>query len=344
MSAAEIGFGRYFTSHMFLMEWEQGRGWHSPRTVPYGALSLDPAAAVFHYGQQVFDGFKAFRTHDRRIVLFRADKHLQRMRDGAVRLSLPEIEIERVLDGITELVMMDRDWVPYSPGTSLYIRPALVATETFLGVRSAKKCLLFVIMSPAGSFYGKDTGFLRIWTERQDTRAAPGGVGSSKTGANYAASLRAAESAKKRGFAQVLWLDASEHRYLEEVGTMNLFLRIGDELITPPTGDTILAGVTRDSVLTLAGDWGIRASVRSVSLDEVLDAGRSGTLKEVFGSGTAAVIAPVAEIATLSETVKVPPPDASSWATRFKDEITGIQYGKRPDRHGWLKTVMQELA
>ena len=339
LDEADLGFGRVFAPHMFLMEWEQGRGWHSPRVEPYGPLSLDPASAVLHYGQGMFEGFKAFRKPDGRIAIFRPDRHLQRMRDGAARMAMPQIETEALLDGIVELVRLDRDWVPRSPGTSLYVRPTLIATEAFLGVRASKKCLLYVISSPVGSFYGKDADHLRIWVERGQTRAAPGGLGSSKTGANYAASLNAAESAKKRGYAQVLWLDAKEHRFLEEVGTMNLFVRIGDELITPPIGDTILAGVTRDSILTLAKDWGIKASVCAVSLDEVSGAGRAGTLKEVFGSGTAAVVAPVAELATESETLRIPPPDASSWSTRFREEITGIQYGLRPDRHGWMKIV-----
>ncbi len=339
LNEADLGFGQIFAPHMFLIEWEQGRGWHSPRVEPYGPLSLDPASAVLHYGQAMFEGFKAFRTPGGHIAMFRPDRHLQRMRDGAARLAMPQIETEDLLGWIMGLVRVDRDWVPHRPGTSLYVRPTLIATEAFLGVRASKRCLLYVILSPMGSFYGNDSEHLRIWVERGQTRAASGGLGSSKTGANYAASLNAAESANKRGYAQVLWLDAKEHRFLEEVGTMNLFVRIGDDLITPPVGDTILAGVTRDSVLTLARDWGIKASVRPISLDEVLSAGRSGSLKEVFGSGTAAVVAPVAELATESDTLKVPPPDVSSWSTRFREEITGIQYGLRPDRHGWMKTV-----
>lgn len=339
MDPAALGFGRVFTPHMFKMEWEEGRGWHSPRVEPYGPLSLDPATAIFHYGQELFEGFKAFRTASGRVVLFRPDKSLQRMSVGAARLAVPQIDIETTLGHIVELVRIDRDWVPSMPGTSLYVRPTLIATEAFLGVRASSKFLLFVILSPAGSFYGKDAEHLRIWAERKYTRAAPGGLGSAKTSSNYAASLGAALDAKKRGYAQVLWLDAKEHCYLEEVGTMNLFLRIGEELVTPPLGDTVLPGVTRDSILTLAREWGISATEKRISLEEVLSEGKKGNLKEVFGAGTAAVVAPVAEIASDSGSVNVPVPAPDSWVTRFKEEITGIQYGLRSDRHGWLRAV-----
>ncbi len=324
------------------MEWEQGSGWTSPRIEKYAPLQLDPASEVLHYGQELFEGFKAFRTPDSRIVAFRPEANLQRMRNGAARMAMPEIDTESTLSGILDLINLDRDWVPTAPGTSLYVRPTLIASEAFLGVRAATKFTLFVISSPVGSFYGKDSHHLRIWVEPHLTRAAPGGLGASKTSANYAASLSASAEAKKRGYAQVLWLDAREHRFVEEVGTMNLFARIGDELITPPAGDSILAGITRDSVLTLAKDWGLKATMRPLSLDELFSAGRKGTLKELFGTGTAAVIAPVAELASATESVQVPTPNESSWCTRFRDEITGIQYGTRPDRHKWLTAVPVE--
>lgn len=335
----KLGFGQYFTDHMFLMDWDRSHGWHDPRIVPYGPISLDPAAAVLHYGQELFDGFKAFRGDDDVVRLFRPDRHWKRMRDGAVRLCMPPVDEMLAHAGLVELIRIDRRWVPQAPGTALYARPVVIATEPFLGVRPAERYLFFLILSPVGAYYAEGMNPVRIWVEREHSRAARGGLGATKTGANYAASLYSAFEAKKRGFAQVLWLDAAEHEYLEEVGTMNLFLRIGDEVVTPPLGGTILPGVTRDSVITLLGDWGIRVTERRIGLSEVVAAHRSGALKEVFGTGTAAVISPVGELATDGERIIVGGGKIGELSARLYDEITGLQRGTRPDRHGWLVAV-----
>jgi branched-chain amino acid aminotransferase len=336
-----LGFGKYFTDHMFVAEWAPGKEWHGARVVPYGPFSLDPAAGVFHYGQAMFDGMKAFRAASGKVNLFRLDRHSQRMHRGAPRLSMPAPPAQLVADGITAVVRADRDWVPSALGTALYVRPTLIATEPFLGVRPAERYTLFVILSPVGGYYG-DGGLkpVKIHVEDRYTRAAPGGLGGVKAGANYAASLYAAEVARKHGFAQVLWLDAAAHKTFEEVGTMNLFVRLGDELCTPPLKDTILEGVTRDCVLTLARGWGLRVSERAITIDEVLAAQRSGSLKEVFGCGTAAVISPVGELSYAGERIVIGGGAVGEVAHRLYDEITGIQYGTRPDPAGWLTEVV----
>lgn len=339
-SEATLGFGKHFTDHMFVMDWSSSKGWHDPRVVPYGPLSLDPAAAVLHYGQALFEGLKAFRTHDRHINLFRVDRHCRRMAEGAPRLCMPPPPPEILREGLLKLIKTDQEWVPSSVGTALYIRPTLIATEPFLGVRPAERYTLFVILSPVGAYYAEGLKPVKIFVEDRYTRAAPGGLGAIKAAANYAASLLAGETARKQGFAQVLWLDANSHRQFEEVGTMNLFVRIGDELITPALKDTILSGVTRDCVLTLARAWGIAASERAISIDEVIAAHQAGTLREVFGSGTAAVVSPVGELAYRNEKYSIADGQIGELARRLYDEITGIQYGHRPDTQGWLTEVV----
>jgi branched-chain amino acid aminotransferase len=332
-------FGRVFTDHMALADWDESQGWTDPRVVPYGNFSLDPAAAVFHYGQAIFDGLKAFRTADGRVRLFRADRHCRRLADGAARLCMPSVNPEWMLELLVGLVRADRDWVPASPGTALYLRPTLIATEPFLGVRPSSRCLFFIIGSPVGPYQGAAFAPAKIWVEDQFVRAAPGGLGAVKAGANYVASLLAAEEAKKRGFDQVLWTDAVAHRHLEEVGTMNLVVVIGDEIVTPALDGTILGGVTRDSVLTLCRDWGLRVSERRVAVDELLDAERSGHLREVFGCGTAAVITPVGQLGWKDRTLVINGGQPGALAKRLFSAITDIQYGRTPDTHGWITEV-----
>jgi branched-chain amino acid aminotransferase len=334
-----VGFGKHFTDHMFVMDWTKDRGWHDGRIEPYGPLSLDPAAAVLHYGQAMFEGLKAFRGQDGKVRLFRVDRHCKRMAAGAPRLCMPSPDPEIMRQAILEAVAVDADWVPSSPGTALYIRPTLVANEAFLGVRPAERYLFFIIHSPVGAYYAEGMKPVKIWVEKSHVRAAPGGLGSIKAGANYAASLFAAEHARKAGYAQVLWLDAVEHRYLEEVGTMNLFLKIRGELVTPPLGGTILGGVTRDCVLTLAKRWGLPVAERPVSIDEIRAAYAGGGLEEVFGTGTAAVISPVGELALGEERLVINDGAIGETARRLYDEITGIQYATRPDPDGWLTDV-----
>jgi len=336
---AGLVFGRVFTDHMAIADWTEADGWTDARVVPYGNFSLDPAAAVFHYGQEIFDGMKAFRTADGHVQLFRPDRHARRLAEGAARLCMPAADPDLSLAMLLALVGLDRDWVPKSPGTSLYIRPTLIATEPFLGVRPSKRYTYFIIASPVGAYHGEGFTPAKIWIEDRFVRAAPGGLGAVKAGANYAASLLAAEEARKRGYDQVLWTDAIEHNHLEEVGTMNLCVLIGDELITPALDGTILGGVTRDSVLTLARAWGLQTSERAIGVDELISAHRHGTLREVFGCGTAAVITPVGELGWKGERLVVNGGQPGVLARRLLDAITDVQYGRAPDQHGWMTLV-----
>ena len=337
-----LGFGKHFADHMFVAEWTSQRGWHDARIVPYGPMSFDPAASVLHYGQAMFEGMKAFRGADGKVRLFRVERHSRRMAEGAPRLCMPPPDPEMMQQAITELVRIDSAWVPSSPGTALYIRPTLVASEAFLGVRPADHYTYFIITSPVGAYYEAGVKPVKIWVERSFVRAPQGGLGAVKASANYAASLLAAENARKAGYAQVLWLDAAEHKWLEEVGTMNLVLKIRGELVTPPLQGSILAGVTRDCVMTLARDWGMKVVERPISLDEVIAAHRDGSLEEVFGTGTAAVISPVGELAVGTgpgDRLVIHDGVIGETAKRLYDEITGIQYATRPDPHGWLTEV-----
>jgi branched-chain amino acid aminotransferase len=336
---AELVFGRTFTDHMALVDYEVTHGWHEPRVVPYEALSLDPASAVLHYGQAMFEGLKAFRGADNQVRLFRIDRHCRRMSEGAGRLCMPAVDTALMREVIEALVRVDSDWVPSAPGTALYIRPTLIATEPFLGVRPSKRYLFFVIASPVGPYAGEAFTPARIWVEDKFVRAAPGGLGGVKAGANYVASLLAAEEAKKRGYSQVLWTDANEHHYLEEVGTMNMIVRIKDEFVTPPLEGTILAGVTRDSIMTLLREWGFQVSERSVGMEEIISAHKRGDLREMFGCGTAAVITPVGELGWKGESLSVNGGQPGDMARRLFETITGIQYGRTPDTHGWMTAI-----
>ncbi len=335
----ELGFGTVFTDHMFVMEFQEDKGWYDPRIEPYGPLSLEPAAAVLHYAQALFEGLKAFRGRDGKIRLFRPQKHVERMNATARRMCIPPVDPDLALRSLTTLVDVDREWVPGTVGTSLYIRPTLVATEPFLGVRPARQYLYFVILSPVGAYYPEGLNPVRIKVIDRYVRACPGGLGEAKTGANYAASLYAAEEAKHEGFTQVLWLDGVHRRFIEEVGTMNIMLRIADEVITPPLAGTILPGVTRDAALTLMREWGLRVSERQVSIDEVQEAAARGTLQEVWGTGTAAVISPVGELAYRGQRIVVNGGRIGELTRRLYDAIVAVQYGTAPDTHGWTVEV-----
>jgi len=335
-AVSELGFGRHFTDHMFVMDWSEPAGWHEPRVVPYGTNALEPAASCFHYGQTMFEGMKAFRQKDGRVVLFRPERHCRRMAEGAPRLCMPAPDPAELQEAIATVVRADADWVPDAPGTALYIRPTLVATEAFLGVRPAKQYKLFVILSPVGAYYPEGLNPVKLWVEERYVRAPPGGLGWTKAGANYAASLLAAEEARRRGFSQVLWLDALSHELCEEAGVMNLFVKIGDEVLTPPLAGTILGGVTRDCVLTLLREWGVPVAERAPSIEELLAARRAGRLAEVFGTGTAAVISPVGELGYRDERVVVNDGRIGPLSKRLYDAITAIQYGEVADTHGWI--------
>ena len=334
-----LGFGKFFTDHMAIVEYHSDKGWYDARVVPYGPLSLDPSAAVLHYGQELFEGIKAFRGVDGKIRIFRVDRNCRRMNEGAARICMPAMDPEFMADVICKLIEVEKDWVPHSPATALYIRPTLIGTEPFLGVKPSKTYTFFVILSPVGPYYAEGLDPVKIWVEDKYVRAARGGLGAIKAGANYAASLLAAEEAKKKGYAQVLWLDAQEHKWFEEVCTMNLFVKIGDEVCTAPLGGSILPGVTRDSVLTLLRDMGVKVSERSISIDEVAQAASTGQLKEVFGTGTAAVISPVKELCYKGETMKVGDGKTGPLSQKLYATITGIQYGKIPDPHNWLRVI-----
>ncbi len=337
---SDLTFGTVFTDHMFVADFQEEKGWYDPRIEPYGPFSLDPACAVLHYAQAVFDGLKAFRGKDGQVRLFRPQKHIERLNNSARRLCIPPVDPELALKALVELVRIEKEWVPSTVGTSLYIRPTIIASEPFLGVRPAKSYIYYVILSPVGAYYPEGLNPVKILVVDHYVRAVEGGVGGVKTGVNYASSLYAAEEAKRQGFTQVLWLDGRERKYLDEVGTMNIMLKIGDEVVTPSLGHgTILPGVTRDSALTLMREWGLRVSERQVSIDEVARAAHDGTLEEVWGTGTAAVISPVGELAYKGERIVINGGRIGELTRKLYDAIVGIQYGTAPDTHGWTVEV-----
>ena len=335
----DLTFGTVFTDHMFVMDFQEEKGWYDPRIEPYGPFPMDPAAAVLHYAQAVFDGLKAFRQRNGKVVLFRPQKHVDRLIESSKRLCIPPLDPELALKSLVELVGMEKEWVPSMVGTSLYVRPTIIANEAFLGVRPAKSYIYYVILSPVGAYYPEGMNPVKILVVDKYVRAVEGGVGGSKTGVNYAASLYAAEEAKHDGFTQVLWLDGRERKYIDEVGTMNIMMKIGDEVITPPLSGTILAGVTRDSVLTLMREWGLRVSERPVTIDEVAQAAHKGQLQEVWGTGTAAVISPVGELSYKGERIVINGGRIGPLTQKLYDTIVGIQYGTAPDPHGWTVAV-----
>ncbi|MHC1729774.1 MAG: branched-chain amino acid aminotransferase [Syntrophobacteraceae bacterium] len=332
-------FGRVFSDHMFMVEHTSGKGWHDARIVPYQPLEMDPAAMVLHYGQGIFEGLKAYRWSNDKICLFRADQNFNRWNRSASRMCMPEMDTEMQARAIEELLKLDRDWVPRSVGSSLYVRPTMIAVEPHLGVRPADHYLYFIITGPVAAYYAEGFNPVKIYVSEEYVRTCRGGVGEAKTMANYASSLYAAEVAKKKGFTQVLWLDAVERRYVEEVGTSNIFFRIGNELITPPLTGSILPGVTRNSVMQLAGHWGIKCTERPITIDEVIETAKSGDLKEMFATGTAAVISPVGEISYREQGYRVADGAVGEWSQKLYDEILGIQYGEREDIFGWVRPL-----
>ena len=336
---AELGFGQIFTDHMFLADFQEEKGWYDPRVEPYGPLALDPAAAVLHYAQSIFDGLKAFRGVDGKVRLFRPQKHVERMTNSARRLCIPLLDQGLALQSIVTLVGLEREWVPKTIGTSLYIRPTIIASEPFLGVRPAKSYVYFIILSPVGAYYPEGMAPVKILAVDNYVRAVEGGMGGAKTAGNYAASLYAGEEAKHAGFTQVLWLDGVHRKYIDEVGTMNIMVKFGDEIITPPLAGTILPGVTRDSALALMRRWGLPVSERQLSIDEVVQAHKRGALEEVWGTGTAAVISPVGELAYKGERMIINGGRIGALTQRLYDAIVAIQYGRAPDPDGWTVEV-----
>ena len=335
---SSLGFGTQFTDYMFNMDYEPDLGWHNPRIEPYGPLQMDPSTMVLHYGQAIFEGLKAYRTKSGEIQLFRPKDNLRRLNRSGKMLCMPELDEELVLRGLIELLKIEKDWVPSEPGTSLYIRPTIIATDPYIGLRSSHTYRFFIILSPVGAYYPEGFNPVKIWVTRDYVRAVRGGVGTAKTAGNYAASLFATELAQKEGYTQVLWLDGVELKYIEEVGSMNIFFVIGDELITPELNRSILSGVTRDSVLKLAKHWGITTVERKISIDEVYQADADKTLKEVFGSGTAAVISPIKRIVDREsgkEYTYCCEGKAGPISTKLYKTLKGIQEGELEDKFGW---------
>ena len=337
-----LKFGQTFSDHMFVMDYETGKGWHDGRIVPYGPLSLDPAAAVFHYGQEMFEGMKAYRTPDRRVQLFRPYMNAERTRRTNERMCMPDLDPELFVGAIKALVNVERDWIPEKDGTSLYIRPFIIADDPFLGVQAANHYMFVIILSPVGPYYDIPGGGLAptsIFVEEEYVRAAVGGVGFAKVGGNYGAALKAQDRAKEMGCAQVLWLDALEHSYVEEIGTSNAFFMIGDEVITAPLLGTILPGVTRASVIELLKKWGVKISERRLKISDVVKAAESGELKEIFASGTAAVISPVGELKFKDKSLTIGDGGVGALAQKLYDALYGIQTGALPDDMGWTVEV-----
>jgi branched-chain amino acid aminotransferase len=337
--ADKLGFGQYFTDHMFEMDYQTGKGWHNPRIVPYEEFSLYPAAMVLHYGQAIFEGMKAFRTDEGVINVFRPLDYLSRFNRSADILCIPNTDVDVVHAGLNKLLEIDKRWVPAKHGTSLYIRPFIVATDPYVGVKSSDKYLLFIILSPVGAYYAAGFNPVGIRVEDKYVRAVPGGIGEAKTPGNYAASLRAQVEAKKEGYAQVLWLDGIERKYVEEVGTMNIFFKIKGEVVTPALNGSILGGITRKTVLELCKDWGVKASERQISIDEIFAAHEKGELEEVFGSGTAAVISPVGELSWKGKKLVIGDGKTGPFSQKLFDYVAGLQYGKVADKHGWVEKV-----
>lgn len=332
---SKLGFGQIFTDHMFLMNYDIGEGWHDPRIVPFGPIELSPAAMCLHYGQEVFEGMKAYRGDNGKILLFRPDKNMARLNVSNERLCIPLIDEEFCVEAIKKLVDIEESWVPHSEGTSLYIRPFIFAVDPMVGVHPAHHLIFCVICSPVGAYYPEGLNPVKIYVEQNYVRAVRGGMGFTKTAGNYAASLKAQDEAEKQNYTQVLWLDGVERRYIEEVGTMNVFFVIGDEIVTPALQGSILGGITRMSAIELLKDWGYNVTERKVSIDEIAQAYDNGMLKESFGTGTAAVISPIGQLKWGDKIMDINNGEIGPISQKLYDNLTGIQWGRIEDKFGW---------
>ncbi|MDR2531432.1 MAG: branched-chain amino acid aminotransferase [Oscillospiraceae bacterium] len=334
-----LGFGRVFSDHMFVMNYKKGEGWYDPRIVPFDDIALSPAAMVLHYSQTIFEGLKAYRKPDGNIQLFRPEENFKRMNLSGSRMVIPEIPEDVALAGLKELLKLDKDWIPHSDGASLYIRPFVFASDPFVGVRPGEEYIFMIITSPSGPYYATGLNPVGIYVEESFVRAVRGGPGYTKTGGNYAASLAGQVEAQKQGLAQVLWLDGIERKYIEEVGAMNIFFVIGDEVITPELQGSILEGITRKSVIELCRKWGLKVTERKISIDEIADTYKSGALKECFGTGTAAVISPVGLLKWGDLSMEINNNKIGDVSKRLYDTLTGIQYGKITDDMNWVREL-----
>ncbi len=338
-SDENLGFGKHFTDHMFLMEYNRDQGWHNARIAPYGSFSMDPASTVLHYGQAIFEGLKAYRGKEDQLYLFRPADNFERMNRAATRMSMPRLPVDQVLKALKALVYLDRQWIPAARGASLYLRPTMIGVDPFLGLKPADSYLFYIIMCPVGAYYAEGFSPTRIYVCTDYVRAVKGGVGDVKTAGNYAASMLASELAKENGCTQVLWLDACERRYVEEVGTSNIFFQIEDTLVTPPLSGSILGGITRNSVIRLAESWDIQVEERPISIDEVIAASQDGRLKESFATGTAAVISPVGELVYNDVSYPLNNAETGPLSIRLFEELQLIQYGRTEDPFGWTERV-----
>ncbi len=334
-----LGFGHYMTDHMFLMNYTEGKGWHDARIVPYGPIEMEPCCMVLHYAQELFEGLKAYRTAEGKIQLFRPIENARRMNSSCERMCAPAIPEEDFVQAVRTLVEVDADWVPSEPETSLYIRPFLFATDNHLGVHASKTYLFCIILSPSGAYYANGLAPVRIYVENDDVRAVRGGTGYTKCGGNYAASLRAGERAEEAGYAQVLWLDGVERKYIEEVGAMNIMFKINGVVITPALTGSVLPGITRKSCIELMRDWGLTVEERLISAEELFEAAANGTLEEVWGTGTAAVVSPVGEMGWKELHTVINGGEIGPTAQKLYDTLTGIQWGRIPDEKGWIVPV-----
>ena len=335
----KLGFGKVFTDHMFIMNYTEGKGWHDARIVPYQKLKLDPSAMVFHYGQEMFEGLKAYKGADGKVRLFRPDMNAKRTNATNKRLCIPQLPEEDFVEAVKAVVKVDEAWVPSEDGTSLYIRPFIIATDEFLGVAPSKTYLFIIILSPSGAYYESGLAPVGIWIEDDYVRAVRGGMGFAKTGGNYAASLAAQVKAHDDGYSQVLWLDGVERKYIEEVGAMNIFFKIDGKIVTPMLNGSILPGITRNSVIQLCKDWGYDVEERRISVDELIEAQKSGRLEECFGTGTAAVISPVGKLRYKDDVMTINNNIIGEVSQKLYNTITGIQWGKIEDTNKWTVEV-----
>ncbi len=334
-----LGFGKIFTDHMFLADYTEGEGWHDARIVPYGPLSLSPAASVLHYGTEIFEGMKAYRTASGEIRLFRPMENIRRMNHSAERLCLPEVDEAFMLRALDTLVNLERDWVPNNVGTSLYIRPFMFGADPHLGVHAVHAATLCIICSPVGAYYAEGINPVKIAIEHEDVRAVRGGTGYAKCGGNYAASLRAGKRAEEKGYTQVLWLDGVERKYIEEVGSMNVMFKIAGKIVTPALTGSVLPGITRKSCIELLRSWGYEVEERLLSVGELIGAAEDRTLEEAWGTGTAAVVSPIGTLAYEGKEHMVGGGGIGAVTQKLYDTLTGIQWGTLPDTFGWCHTV-----
>ena len=338
--SSKLVFGKCMTDHMFIIDYDAGQGWHDARIIPYGPLMIDPAAKVLHYAEEIFEGLKAYRTADGSIQLFRVMDNIKRMNDSADRLCMPQIPEDIAFEGIKALVEMEQDWVPSEKDTSLYIRPFMIGLDAALGVHSSHHVQFIVVVCPVGAYYPEGLNPVKIYIEDEDVRAVKGGTGMAKTGGNYAASLRAGNRAEQKGYTQVLWLDGVHRKYIEEVGAMNVMFKVNGKILTPDLNGSVLDGITRRSCIQLLKDWGYEVEERRISAEELFEAAKNGTLEEAWGTGTAAVVSPIGELAEGDEKCIINNNQIGEVTQKLYDQLTGIQWGRVEDPHNWITKII----